>query len=441
MNRKVFISFLGTSIYSKCVYQLDSFQEEGKFIQNVLLDYLIKNENFKQSKSSEAYIFTTKKAKDNNWTVSYERKGKDEIIPVKGLKDIFDQPKYNGINIQQIDIEDGNNPNEIMSIFKTVVDHIEKEDEVYIDVTHGYRSIPLLAVVLSNYLKFIRNTSTKGIYYGAWEAKENREAPAPIIDLTLLSDIQDWTSAVDNFTNFGNTGKLCIQLDRHKNQLSRKRNLNDSTVNDLNNLKKNLVGVYNQIATNRGPEIEEGTAFSEVKKILSKLKKSDDILIPMQPLIGKIKDKISDFKENAVTNFLPAVKFCIDHGLIQQGITMLQEGIISLVLHECGVDYKERNNRLTASRALDMIDSEIPFNKGGDHIRNNKILAEMILDHEYAKKISTYYNKFKKYRNNINHSGFSNENIKSGSFEAKLKKAALEAEAETYKYLYNKKEK
>ena len=79
----------------------------------------------------------------------------------------------------------------------------------------------------------------------------------------------------------------------------------------------------------------------------------------------RIEENNNDTK-TSINNIFNAVEYCINHNLIQQGITFLQEGIISIVLKNNYIDWfvadkqdnnKEiENNRNIASSALSFIE-------------------------------------------------------------------------------------
>ncbi|HIC96177.1 TPA: TIGR02221 family CRISPR-associated protein [Candidatus Bipolaricaulota bacterium] len=72
--------------------------------------------------------------------------------------------------VKEVRIPSGKNEQEIWDIFSTIVNEIEEKDELYLDITHAFRSLPLLATVIINYLKVMKNIQVRAISYGAMEA-------------------------------------------------------------------------------------------------------------------------------------------------------------------------------------------------------------------------------------------------------------------------------
>src|SRR5690606_16601888 len=89
-----------------------------------------------------------------------------------GLHTRLQELKANGklkAGIKTEDIPEGFSSEEIWSIFQKIVDNVHTGDIIYLDITHAFRSIPMLGMVLLNYLKALHRIEVKAIYYGAFE--------------------------------------------------------------------------------------------------------------------------------------------------------------------------------------------------------------------------------------------------------------------------------
>lgn len=113
---------------------------------------------------------------------------------------------------------------------------LNENDELYVDITHSFRSLPLYVM---NLLVYLRNVSPKrikikGIYYGMLDARrEFKDNIAPIVELSDILNVNDWISGAYSFMQFGNADKiaelvnginenLCVRLQ----QFSDTKNLN-----------------------------------------------------------------------------------------------------------------------------------------------------------------------------------------------------------------------
>jgi len=129
MARKVFISFLGTNNYTPCVYSYGSSRSSAvEFVQSALTEMFCTN----WTKEDKVLVFITKEAEEKNWVKLQQEWHVDTSI----TKGVF--------------IPSGKNEEEIWQIFQIIYDCLEKSDELYVDITHSFRSIPLLASSLQS---------------------------------------------------------------------------------------------------------------------------------------------------------------------------------------------------------------------------------------------------------------------------------------------------
>jgi len=176
------ISVLGTGNYGECKYKWnDKVTSSCIFIQTALNE-LVKFDN--------VLIFLTKEAKEKNF-------GK--------LEEEFKNKKIK-INLEGIDIPAGKNEKELWEIFETIEKKINKEEEIWFDITHSFRSIPVIFFLVLAYLRKVKNIKLRGLTYGAYEARKGDVAP--VINLTPFVDLLDWIIASDRFLNSGDATKI-----------------------------------------------------------------------------------------------------------------------------------------------------------------------------------------------------------------------------------------
>lgn len=390
MSRKVLISFLGITNYHEVPYQLnDNEPIKTRFTQVALYQYLCQNFTV----ADKVLIFTTPSAKATNWFDNGHKKfGTNEIIQCKGLESCF---KDIGLQVEAVDILEGKKESEIWDIFQKVFNQLEENDEIYFDITHSLRSIPMLNMVLINYAKLLKNVSISGIYYGAFE---NDGLIKPIWNLTSYSELQDWTLAVSSFITAGDSKG--IKMLAQKEVLPILQNKNDSNTTlaqELFQLAKSIEFVTDALTTNRGYEIVNANIFKNLNTNISTISNAN-FIPPFKPIIELIEKKTKRFSGNHdVLNGFLAVEWCIEHNLIPQGYTMLQENIFTYYCTLVGLDYKCEGNRALVSSAL----HNINHNKDAD----NKIVSEIMA--VIPKNMASLYESMTQDRNDINHGGFS----------------------------------
>ena len=123
MPRKILLSFLGTTPYKPCIYELGSEQSEVvSFVQEALAKIVCKN----WSAADQICIFLTDEAKAKNWEAGLQQKMKQhnlacQIKPVDKFKEGFGEQQ-------------------IQENFELIFKELEYGDEVWLDITNAFRS-------------------------------------------------------------------------------------------------------------------------------------------------------------------------------------------------------------------------------------------------------------------------------------------------------------
>ena len=105
------------------------------------------------------------------------------------------------------------NEQEQIEILSVLSDHLSDNEQVVLDVTHGFRHLPMLSLVAAKFLKKIKQVDVSQVYYGALEmaAKKDTETDddkkTPVLELESLLVMLDW---VDGLTTFDKDGDLSL---------------------------------------------------------------------------------------------------------------------------------------------------------------------------------------------------------------------------------------
>lgn len=183
MARKVFISVLGTGLYESGIYTKGEFKStETRFIQQATIELLGCKETW--TEDDKICILLTEQARKLNWDVTVrENRSTKEKIPYEGLKNILEKMDLKP-TLLDVPISDGKDEKEMWDIFQTVFNLLQEDDELYFDLTHSFRYLPMLILVLGNYAKFLKNVQIAHISYGNYEARN--ENGSPIVNLLPL---------------------------------------------------------------------------------------------------------------------------------------------------------------------------------------------------------------------------------------------------------------
>ena len=406
MSRKVFISVLGTSVYRECKYQFDQTTVSAPtcYIQEVTLKYLMNKDAW--TKDDCIYILLTDKSREKNWE-NEVRIDKDTQRPIEneGLRSRLSKIKGD-CNVVDVDIMDGINSEQILQNFSIVFNLLKEGDDLYFDLTHGFRYLPMLILVLGKYAELLKNVNVKHISYGNFEMKDASTGVAPVIDLMALSSLQDWTQAASSYLKHGNANQLVELNSQTLNPLLRNKETRSQNVVDLNNLTRTLFKVVEERRTCRGVDIVTSKNVKYLLDIISSIGDNDNIK-PLTPLIQKIKDSLSVFDSHYnVMNVFRAGRWCYENGLYQQAITLYYENIITYICDKCNIKpINDEGLRETVRTAFVYNDYGAEDKCDFVHDSENEELLASLVHNPYVKNLAEVFNKYRSTRNNMEHSG------------------------------------
>ncbi len=420
MPRKVFISFLGTSKYNECEYVKDDFAYRSCFIQEATYRYLTSQEDW--SDNDRILILLTQQAEEKNWKDNGHKDRKTgDIIQSKGLNSILQDIAGQTVIETIKGIPEGKDEAEIYSIFEKVYDYLEDGDLLYFDLTHGFRYLPMLILVLGNYAKFLKNVSVKSITYGNWEMSANGTRPAPIIDLISLSELQDWTFAAGQFIQSGNVDQLLLLSRAEYLPLLRDSEGMSEKAKQFRRFVDNLRDVVNERQSCRGIEIFKGDSIKKIKDSYKTL--SINSSRPYAPIFRKISDTWSGFNDCFDTlNGVKAAQWCFDKKLYLQAATCLEE----TVLYHCGrkvnLDPINKDERVSLSGAFDYASNSFSHRKKeSDYSDDIRRIGKDLLS-SFHDIITPFQGLRENVRNDFNHAGVRPDPLSATAIIKKLEK-------------------
>jgi CRISPR-associated Csx2 family protein len=95
-----------------------------------------------------------------------------------------------------------------------VIKSLDVNDELYLDITHSFRSLSLFQFLSALFVNEIfpeKNIKISGVYYGMLEVQDEYQGEAPIINLGPLFEMTSWLKGMHNLNQFGN-GYLISEL-------------------------------------------------------------------------------------------------------------------------------------------------------------------------------------------------------------------------------------
>lgn len=331
-----FISFLGTGNYTTCTYSMQQelspqqnfLSQPSRFVQIAIFEMLLS----RNIEIDEVIIFVTKEAKHKNWD---DRSV--EGLTINGLATEFSlrfpehRSRLKAISINALDDE-----NDIWELFDTIYSSIASNTQIYFDITHSFRSIPTVSLVMSNFANKIKQSKIVKLLYGNMVVKyktnsleNNAITENSIIDLSAMLSLFEWTNAVHTYLRTAN----CTLMLELLPQMSTTHHIDEPLHNLANQLQK-ISEAFELCDGNKIlPHILEAQKLL-THYINSSYSPSNPIYKPFYVLMESIQKKLSPFKEhNKFMNNYYIVKWCIDHRLYQQGYTILYESTLKAILN------------------------------------------------------------------------------------------------------------
>ena len=304
-------------------------------------------------------------------------------------------------------IQYGKNDREILENFKIFMDlqkKIQEGDEIYLDITHSFRSIPLFMYLMIDFIQTLRKKDhirVSGIYYGMFEAKDKTTGYVPVVDLSPLFELTQWTKGIYEFTNYGNVDLLVQLLDDGKIKDTMKN------ISDLANL--------NFIKEMRS-QIDQLSALLETE---DEDKKQSVMFTYVKPKIKEFADFFKGIDSDAKFQFRLA-EWYFQNGRYANCLICLTESMITQVIYIANkmgakFDYRKPGHRRIFTEILldeimkRMVDPD--FQKIGElffeikRVRNDAAHAGFLENHRYQDVLE----KLNGFVRKINHLFFSPE--------------------------------
>ena len=234
-----------------------------------------------------------------------------------------------GLDTKEID----ENSNIILGIQQ----YLSNGDEVMVDITHSFRSLPIMIMNLLIYMQNVsrKNITITHIYYGMLEMfNENKKASAtgegfaPIIDLKNILTLNEWIIGAYSFSQYGNAYKISELLKGIDNDTSSR-----------------LKSFSDEMNLNHLDAIED-----EAGKLSSLKNKTYDSLLPemiVKPVVADFLKEFGAVKNNHALFQYRLAKWHCEHMNYALSLICLQESIITYFCQQKGdgKDWKSKDKR------------------------------------------------------------------------------------------------
>lgn len=336
----------------------------------------------------------------------------EPAVPYIGLED---ELRAMGLpcHWEGVEIPNGGDEKEIWKIFDIIFSKLQEGDELYFDLTHAFRYLPMLLLILGNYAHFLRNTVVKSVTYGNWEARDKATQTAPFIDLLPLISLQEWTYAAGQYLETGNVEPLKKVSDSHLKPLLKEAKGSNPSLTNTSQLIKQLAKVVEMMRTCRGISITQGDEVRTLQKLFAVV--SSTQVDALNPILDKVRDDFVAFLE--VHNGYAAAQWCERNRLYQQAATILEEALISVFALRMGVALDNQKWREAFTGACHLLF----WNKEEHNTAAAELYQQLLSDEWFDKCFAELFDELSQLRNDYNHAGMRENPRASQKIQTSLK--------------------
>jgi len=376
------ITMLGTVGYDLATYHLAEKAEdvETRFFSVAVTQWF---------KPEAVYVLLTDQARNHeNWRCCREEL--EQRLPAKSIHEVL--------------IPAGKSEKELWQIFEAIEGTMSPGDTIIFDVTHGFRSLPILSLLAIAYLRQVKGVKVERVVYGAYEAKDEQKV-VPVFDLTPFVGLLDWLTAAKIFMSTGDGRELAGLMESVQNQAFRSSAPNPPK--QLKSLARWVHEVSQNLLLNRASQLAH--SVQELQEQLSQPSLKNEVrkwLPPLVPLFSQIQQQYAPFAQDDLHTQLKVIEWYATHGHLVQAYTLAREWLVNYELRRQGKwDARaDRNTRESVERDLHQAAMST---RAGDSSHN-------------ADRIAKLWDELTDYRNDIAHCGFRESPIPAATLRDKL---------------------
>lgn len=240
------------------------------------------------------------------------------------------------INATPVHIDDGASEEDLWKIFTAIVDSVEPQDQLAIDITHGFRSLPLLGLLVAAYLKSSKDVTVEHLVYGAYEARDKVKNESPVFELTSFLALFDWMIASDHFLKTGYGRPLAgLLVDA------------DGAIGEL---RTGILQLSDGLHLLRPPAVTQSASELE-RKVHQAAQEASHEIPPLAEMLSHISESYGRFSiddaspKQQLEAQLKMVDWYLERRQLVQALSLAREWLPSLLCVHFSVDMMDKRER------------------------------------------------------------------------------------------------
>ena len=317
--RKVYLSFLGAGKYEPAIYHINGVRAgENIYVQCAELEIMGKGY------FDVCYFVITPTSKEkhfNSLKGRLEQMGVTNIVPIEITEELEAEHQWEWS--------------------EEILTKVDPHDHLTIDMTHGFRIIPIIFSAAINFLQKAKGITLNAVYYGAYESDKNL---SPIIDMKDFYMINEWADSVSRLVEDADARKMALVAGQTSGpqigELNDEKVIKafDDLTNSIRNVDVNNVAIKANAALNLIKEKEKTSSITG-KILLNLVIDKFTSLTTAEPISG-------NYDKAYFSMQLEIIRLLLEHKLFMQAYTVMREFIGSIGL----IEVKKANMRNSAGR-------------------------------------------------------------------------------------------
>lgn len=261
---RVLISLLGTGKIAKGDNNKNEYVATDYKINNVVYrnKTLVSSAIIEHYKVDKLFIIGTKESMWDNlctlfetheeYTLSIIEKKENGSLQEEDLSQLSNaiDTTQNAIGSKCYIVQDSETEEQLWKMFDKfleILSTISHKDEVYFDITHLFRSVSVLTMIMAEFGSISHDIKISGIFYGMLKKDE----PSSIVDLRVFFEILQWARALKSL-KLGNSFELMqlIDVSNESKELKNSfRNFSNAlSISDIGAMQQSIAQLKGKIA-------------------------------------------------------------------------------------------------------------------------------------------------------------------------------------------------
>lgn len=251
-------------------------------------------------------------------------------------------------SLQPLPIPMGANEAEQWQIFEAMTQALAPQDRLIFDITHGYRSLPLLALLATLYLRLVKAVKVEHILYGAFDASQHVQPQiAPVVDMTEFLGLVDWFAGDEELIASGLSHRLAQLLEDRHIQLYREQT---GRPQFLRRVGTQLHAI--SLALQLAQPFQLATRTAQLQERLAGAEQESHWVRPLKSIAAKIAEYYHGFEQVDLHTQHQLIQWYVEKEHWVQAVMLAREWIISVLCqYILGKPFPERTQREQIEKA------------------------------------------------------------------------------------------